>query len=173
MRFTTTLGCFTTLLLACSSLTLAQLVDDLQFEWNKVKLPFAVSDITATYMHGDNGDDDGFIIVTGGCDSPKGNERANFGDGDLFGCFSTSNRTLLFDPFANDFKDMAVMPHPRQRHAAAVAHGELYLLGGRDSEDALVTAIDVRTILLYCILWFTAITLVTHCSFFLYCNEHF
>lgn len=148
MKFTTPLGSFTALAVLSGSTnivsTTAQLVDDLQFDWNEVKLPFAVSDIMATYMQGDNGDDDGFIIITGGCDSPKGNERANFGDGDLFACFSTSNKTLMFDPFANDFKEMAVMPHARQRHAAAVAHGELYLLGGRDSDDALVTAIDVR-----------------------------
>ena len=41
-------------------------------------MPFPISDIMANYMAGgENGNDDeqGFIIITGGCDSLKGNER--------------------------------------------------------------------------------------------------
>ena len=123
---------------------MAQLRDDIQFKWNSVTMPFNVSDIMANYMQGDNGNEDGFIIITGGCDSVKGNERISAENStDLFGCLSTSNKTLKFDPFANEFTELAEAPHPRQRHAAAVVNGELYVFGGRDADDQLVPDIDV------------------------------
>lgn len=103
-------------------------------------MPFQVSDITANYMQGDNGDEDGFIIITGGCDAANGNERLA---PNLFACTSTSTKTLLFDPFSGTFQSMADAPRPRQRHAAAVSNGELYVFGGRDSDDNLVPEIDV------------------------------
>ena len=124
------------LLLFLTTAAEAQLVDDLKFEWNSVSMPFPVSDVMANYM-------DGVIIITGGCNSLKGNERVNFGEGDLFACMSTSSKTLQFDPETNAFTELADMPNERQRHAAAVVNGELYLLGGRDSNDDLVKAIDV------------------------------
>lgn len=148
-----------------SSLTLSYFFLRHTVEWNSVKMPFPVSDVMANYMQGDNGDEDGFIIITGGCDSIKGNERANFGEDDLFACFSTSNVTLKFDPFANTFETMATMPHERQRHAAAVMNGELYVFGGRDSNDDLVAAIDVR--LLVCLVFIVLLCtiLTSHTTF--------
>lgn len=106
-------------------------------------MPFKVSDVMANYMPGENGDEDGFIVITGGCNSLKGNERLTVDGKDLFACVSSSNATLKFDPFLNSFEIMMDAPHERQRHAAAVMNGELYVLGGRDSNDTLVTAIDV------------------------------
>ena len=100
----------------------------------------------ANYVQGDNGDEDGFVIITGGCNSLKGNGRltgAGEDGADLFACLSTSNATLKFDPFANTFQEMAEAPHERQRHAAAVMNGEVFVLGGKDSFDNLVNAIDV------------------------------
>jgi hypothetical protein len=120
-------------------------------EFNTVKMPFPVSDIMANYMQGENGDEDGFIIITGGCNSPNGNERVSIdGVNDLFACWSTSNKTLQFDPFSNVFEELAEAPHERQRHAAVVQNTnngkELFVLGGRDSNDNLVTAIDVSSV---------------------------
>jgi len=143
MKFTPTLSLFS---LLSSAVALDSngngLHDDILFSWNTVKMPFAVSDVMANYMQGENGDEDAFILITGGCDSEKGNERADFGEGDLFACFSTSSKTLRFDPFANTFQEMASMPHERQRHGAAAVGGILYVVGGRDSNDELVTAVD-------------------------------
>ena len=69
-------------------------------DFSPVKMPFKVSDIMANYVRGENGDEDGYILITGGCNSVKGNERITTENGtDLFACFSTSNRTLKFDPF--------------------------------------------------------------------------
>ena len=72
-------------------------------QWNSVKLPFPVSDVMANYM--DYGEDeDGFVIITGGCDSVKGNERIPDGLvdeetgevlSDLFACTSTSDCMLF------------------------------------------------------------------------------
>lgn len=112
-------------------------------DFSPVKMPFKVSDIMANYVPGENGDEDGYILITGGCNSVKGNERITANGTDLFACFSTSNRTLKFDPFTETFEELAQAPHERQRHAAVFSNGELYLLGGRDSDDALVASIDV------------------------------
>jgi len=133
-----------TALLALTSLctTIAQLVDDVEFQWSSAKMPFPVSDVMANYMEGPNGDEDGFVIITGGCDAVNGNERANFGEDDLFSCFSSGNKTLKFDPFTESFETMTDMLHERQRHGGAVIDGELYVIGGRDSNDDLVAAID-------------------------------
>mmetsp|Transcript_12275 Transcript_12275/g.22773 ORF Transcript_12275/g.22773 Transcript_12275/m.22773 type:complete len:439 (-) Transcript_12275:137-1453(-) len=133
------------LLISSCTVTAQQLRDEIQFEWNSVKMPFKLSDMMANYWQGDNGDEDGFVIITGGCNSLKGNERlSGIGEGgaDLFACLSTSNATLKFDPFANTFQEMAQAPHERQRHAAALMNGQVFVLGGRDSNDNLVTAID-------------------------------
>ena len=117
--------------------------DEIHFQESPVKMPFKVSDIQASYVPGENGDEDAFIIITGGCDAEKGNERANFGDGDLFACLSTTDRTLKFDPFDMSFTELKAAPHPRQRHAAVVYEGLVYVFGGRDNDDNLVAAIDV------------------------------
>ena len=106
-------------------------------------MPNAISDVMANYMPGPTGEDDGFIVITGGCDTPKGNERANFGEGDLFTCLVSGNKARKFDPFTESFTTLADMPHERQRHGGAVIDGELYVVGGRDSNDELVAAIDV------------------------------
>lgn len=115
-------------------------------EPHSVKLPYPVSDIMATYVGGGatgSDDDSGFIIITGGCDSVKGNERSSW-DENLFVCMSTSNRTLRFDPFSDKVTEVAPAPHARQRHAAVVVDGiEVWVVGGRDTDDNLVTAIDV------------------------------
>ena len=74
-------------------------------------MPFPLSDIMTNYMQGDNGDEDGFIIITGGCNSVNGNKRVNYGGDKLFACSSTSTKTLKFDPFANTFTEMANAPH--------------------------------------------------------------
>lgn len=116
-------------------------------EWKSVKLPLKLSDMMANYMSNGGNDESGFILLTGGCDSLKGNERVNFDGEDLFACLSSSNVTLRFDPFANTFTTMAPMPHARQRHAAAAVGGHLVVVGGRDSNDDLVTEIDVRAVL--------------------------
>mmetsp|Transcript_33437 Transcript_33437/g.49849 ORF Transcript_33437/g.49849 Transcript_33437/m.49849 type:complete len:440 (-) Transcript_33437:114-1433(-) len=130
--------------LLCQQVHGGKIVDDVEFSWSEATLPFPVSDVMANFIPDPQDEENGgFIIITGGCDSIKGNERANFGDGDLFACFSTSTKTLKFDPFTEQVKVMADMPNERQRHAAGVVNGKLVVIGGRDSNDELVSALDV------------------------------
>lgn len=121
----------------------------------------------ANYMPGPGNDDEtGFILLTGGCDSPKGNERLVSDDPneqDLFICTSTSNQTLRFDPVANTFTTVATMPHARQRHAATVVGRYLVVLGGRDTNDDLVTAIDVRVSYRHCVCVCVCVFLYCQC----------
>jgi len=123
-------------------LSCADLRDSFPWVKNSVSLPFPTSDLSANYMKGENGDEDGFIVVFGGCDSPEGNQRNKTNDLFTFYCTSVTNATYIFNPFKNTFQRMADAPHPRYRHVAAIFNGELYVLGGRDLADNLVTAID-------------------------------
>lgn len=93
-------------------------------------------------MQGDNGDEDGFIIITGGCDSLNGNEKLAV-NADFAACMSTSKATFKFDPFENSFERMEDSKYERQRHTAVVMDGELYVFGGRDTDDNLVAEIEV------------------------------
>jgi len=98
----------------------------------------------ATYMQGSLGDENGYIIITGGCDDPLGNQRDPAVSMNLFFCTSVTSSTFKFDPFQSTITEMAQAPHARYRHAAAVANGKLFVFGGRDVNDTLVHAIDVR-----------------------------
>lgn len=124
------------------------LEDSMEFEWNSVHMPYPVSDTTSNYMEGENGDGtDGFIIITGGCDDPLGNQRNKTEalkeiNLDFFYCTSVTGKTLKFDPFENTFTAMENAPEQRYRHAAAVYNGELYVIGGRDAMDNLVKEIS-------------------------------
>jgi len=116
------------------------LVETLTWSWNDVKMPYPVSDAISTYVKGPNGDEDGFIIITGGCDHKDGNKR---GDGGNFYCLSVTTRTLKFDPFGNKFTELPGAPRPRYRHAAVLVGKKVYVIGGRDVDDNIVEHIDV------------------------------
>mmetsp|Transcript_2256 Transcript_2256/g.3248 ORF Transcript_2256/g.3248 Transcript_2256/m.3248 type:complete len:433 (+) Transcript_2256:195-1493(+) len=128
-------------LVASFEVVVSQLVEDIEFSWNPTKLPIKLSDSMANYMQGDNGDEDGFIIITGGCDSHNGNEKLAV-DSDFASCMSTSKATFKFDPFENTFERMEDSNYERQRHTAVVMDGELYVFGGRDTDDNLVAEIE-------------------------------
>lgn len=74
-----------------------------------------------------------------------GNVRNKTDDMSTFYCTSVTNATYVFNPFQHTFKRMADAPHPRYRHVAVTFNGELFLLGGRDVDDNLITAIDVSS----------------------------
>lgn len=131
-----------TTLVLLSDLAATQLVEDIEFSWNSEKLPIKLSDAMANYMQGDNGDEDGFIIITGGCDSPDGNKKLPPPDDMYTGCSSTSKATFKFDPFTDTFETMKEANYERQRHTAVVMNGELYVFGGRNSTDSLVPEIE-------------------------------
>jgi len=112
------------------------------WDYSQAKLDMATSDQSATYLPGENGDEDASIILIGGCDSPKGNQGTH-ADRDFFECTSISSATYEFDPFGESVRKLAYAPHARARHAAVELGGEIWVLGGRDGGDALVSAVDV------------------------------
>ncbi|KAL7520683.1 hypothetical protein ACHAWX_005395 [Stephanocyclus meneghinianus] len=89
------------------------------------------------------------IVLTGGCDSPLGNEYKESPEfGGYFECASISNRTYAFDPvyengeWTGQFEALEDMPRARARHANAVVGGKLCVFGGRDATDAIVAEVD-------------------------------
>lgn len=86
------------------------------------------------------------IILTGGCDSPEGNEQR----GENFECGSLTNKAYAFDPirhspfqaWSGEFEELAEMPRARFRHASAVVNGRVCVFGGRNLTDALIAEVD-------------------------------
>eukprot|EP00560_Eucampia_antarctica_P009719 CAMPEP_0197829398 /NCGR_PEP_ID=MMETSP1437-20131217/5838_1 /TAXON_ID=49252 ORGANISM="Eucampia antarctica, Strain CCMP1452" /NCGR_SAMPLE_ID=MMETSP1437 /ASSEMBLY_ACC=CAM_ASM_001096 /LENGTH=442 /DNA_ID=CAMNT_0043431035 /DNA_START=298 /DNA_END=1626 /DNA_ORIENTATION=+ len=118
----------------------SELIEKLTWSWNTVKMNYKAADVIATYMKGPNGDEDGFIIITGGCDHVDGNVGADDGN---FYCGSITDKALKFDPFGNSFSELEAAPHKRYRHSAVAIGKKLYLIGGRDLQDNFVEEIDV------------------------------
>mmetsp|Transcript_5871 Transcript_5871/g.9253 ORF Transcript_5871/g.9253 Transcript_5871/m.9253 type:complete len:423 (+) Transcript_5871:36-1304(+) len=90
------------------------------------------------------------IIITGGCDSPMGNEYMEFGEDKFFDCVSLSAKAYAFDPIRNNkfqawtgtFETLADMPRKRARHASAVVNGNVCLYGGRNETGSLIAEVD-------------------------------
>ncbi|KAL7545581.1 hypothetical protein ACHAWF_008928 [Thalassiosira exigua] len=90
------------------------------------------------------------IVLTGGCDSPLGNEYREFGEDEWFECGNVTSKVFAFDPirhsqfqaWSGDFHELAEMPRTRHRHASAVVGGKLCVFGGRDATDALIPEVD-------------------------------
>mmetsp|Transcript_14248 Transcript_14248/g.34351 ORF Transcript_14248/g.34351 Transcript_14248/m.34351 type:complete len:400 (-) Transcript_14248:227-1426(-) len=113
--------------------------DTSDYEWTSVDvtLPKPISDHTATLSR-----NNGLVYIAGGCDSPLGNEFA----GDFFFCASLSDKLYVFDPTASTVSDLGQMPRTRYRHSANIVGNELWLIGGRDEEDNIITEIDIYNI---------------------------
>lgn len=87
------------------------------------------------------------IILTGGCVSPKGNEYL----GEYFACLELTNKAYSFTPippktqfqaWTGTFKALPDMPRERCRHGSFQAKDNLCVVGGRDTSDTLIAAID-------------------------------
>lgn len=90
------------------------------------------------------------IVLTGGCDSPLGNEYKESPEwGGYFECSSIVGKTYAFDPkkegdiWGGTFEVLADMPRARARHASVVVGDKMCLFGGRDASDGIVAEIDV------------------------------
>jgi hypothetical protein len=113
-------------------------------------LPTALSDADESIlMFGDTKR----IVLTGGCDSPSGNEYKESPEwGGYFECSSIVNKTYAFTPTLNgdnvwdgEFEELADMPRARARHANVVVGGKLCVFGGRDAIDMIVAEVDVSS----------------------------
>jgi len=107
---------------------------------DNVKIPTALSDNTATYVPSA-----GTILLAGGCNAKNGNTfiDAEGEELDFFYCGSISDKLYGFNPEDETFATLADLPRQRYRHAAVLAAGRLWLLGGRNVEDEVIAEIDV------------------------------
>jgi len=112
------------------------------WDYLQLKMPIPLSDMSITNL------DDGTPVITGGCDSPLGNE---FKEGGYFECSSLSNKVYAFTPtvpntsfqaWTGEFSTLKDMPRVRARHASALVNGQLCLFGGRNETDTLIAEVD-------------------------------
>jgi len=127
-------------------------LDELTDSWQvlPVSVPTPLSDMSVAVL--DAGDAGGRrVVLTGGCDSPLGNEFQEGEWGEYFACSSISSKAYAFSPtvphttfqaWTGEFAELPDMPRARCRHASAVVGGRLCVFGGRDAEDALVSEVD-------------------------------
>ena len=93
------------------------------------------------------------IVITGGCDSPNGNEyKVSEEWGGYFECSQIVTKVYAFDPtkgedgmWRGEFEELADMPRARARHSSVVVNGKMCLFGGRDATDAIVAEVDVSS----------------------------
>ena len=88
-------------------------------------------------------------------DDPNGNSYVNVEDGDsFFACGSISSSFFEFDPEKEAFSELASLPKPRYRHSSAIANDKVWIVGGRDLEDNLISDVDVSKLASYCTVLF-------------------
>jgi len=79
------------------------------------------------------------IVVFGGCVS--GNDCPP--NTDYCFCSEITNKTTAFDPEQGTWRDLATAPAPRYRHMSAVVGSLLFIFGGRDLDDNILTTVLV------------------------------
>lgn len=89
-------------------------------------MPIKISDTVAETVENK-------IYITGGCS----------GDQNGYSCPSLNSRVVIYDPIQETFKFGASAPRPRYRHSTGVVGTKLYVVGGRDLADAVISEVDV------------------------------
>jgi hypothetical protein len=109
-------------------------------------LPKALSDFTAVLSTTDNDtvDTDPIIYIHGGCDSVNGNEYDSTKG--VFYCNSISNASYAYHISTQTWTTLPNLPTARYRHATVLLPQLqlIYILGGRNLVDEIVTTLDVR-----------------------------
>ncbi len=113
-------------------------------------MPYPVSDMTATVFDGiayngnddddDSTDDDARIYIVGGCISNQTFDATL----DMYICTDVTNKITYYKPYQNIWVDnLTPAPTARFRHVAARLGTKLYIAGGRDVYDTIISTIDV------------------------------
>jgi N-acetylneuraminic acid mutarotase len=119
------------LIFACVLMLLASALGATTWHLRKPML-VARSDMTATAV-GDQ------IIVAGGCDS----SQVCPSTADFCYCTSITDKAHAYIPEDNKWEVLNPMPTPRFRHGAAAVGNKLFVFGGRDLDDNIITSVDV------------------------------
>ena len=104
------------------------------FEILETGLPKGLSDHTSVPLND-------IVYIAGGCDSQNGNEWDN--DLRIHLCRNISDSFFAFHVLDNTVTELPDMPVARYRHASVAVNNQVWLLGGRDLDDAIVSSVDV------------------------------
>jgi len=104
----------------------------------------AASDKRLQREGGGGGSVGGAVYLAGGCDDPNGNVFND--DNGEFNCFSVSSAMYRFDVKTERVTRLPDLPSERYRHAAVLVGDRIWLSGGRDVRDDIVSRIDVYDI---------------------------
>jgi len=136
-------------LLLCTTPTHANQDDDDNTDYLGFHLvatmPYKLSDHTATTFNSAFGDDKGpRIYLVGGC---VADQLCNYIDktvDDSLFCYcpEITSKCVYFNPETDEYTACADAPTERYRHMAAKVGDYLYLAGGRDLADGLITTVD-------------------------------
>jgi Galactose oxidase, central domain len=107
-------------------------------------LPKALSDFTAVLSTDSDDDEDPIIYIHGGCDSVNGNTY--YKTTGFFQCNSISNASYAYHISTQTWTNLPNLPTARYRHATVVLPQRhlIYILGGRNLTDEIVTTLDAR-----------------------------
>eukprot|EP00630_Chrysocystis_fragilis_P005796 CAMPEP_0197390054 /NCGR_PEP_ID=MMETSP1165-20131217/2137_1 /TAXON_ID=284809 /ORGANISM="Chrysocystis fragilis, Strain CCMP3189" /LENGTH=419 /DNA_ID=CAMNT_0042915515 /DNA_START=172 /DNA_END=1431 /DNA_ORIENTATION=- len=107
--------------------------------WEEVaSIPVALSDMSATAIGVTT------VLVVGGCDSDQLSCSEYTG---CSYCPSITARAVEYSTNDDRWRELAWAPRARYRHAAAYdGSSTVYVVGGRDLEDSLISAIDAYSI---------------------------
>jgi len=112
----------------------------LNMKWiARAPLPFPRSDMTATAVETDTSSE---IFVIGGCSK----DQIWLADAGMYICPEITNKCTVFTPADNQHAVCEPAPRARYRHAAALVNGSVWLVGGRDINDAIVQEVDVYNV---------------------------
>lgn len=121
--------------------------DEVQFVEYSKKLDYSVSDFTATYFDGfitktEKKDLKRSIVLIGGCTAENGNSWV---DGEFSGyyCSEFTDKVTAFFPGTGEFQELESLPEARTRHTAVSLDGKIYVIGGRNADDALIPEVLV------------------------------
>lgn len=104
-----------------------------------VRLPKPLSDFSISFDETSQ-----LVYIAGGCDAELGNVYV--AEYETFTCSSSSSVLYSFDRSTNSFETLAPMPVARYRHGAVLINGKIWVLGGRDVADVLLSTVDVSTV---------------------------
>jgi len=98
-------------------------------------MPTPRSDLSAVVVN------NAFVLVAGGCVSQTCPAELSYCT-----CQAVTTKLEAFYPTNSTWITLAPLPRQRFRHGAAVVNGKMYLIGGRDNTDTIITEVDVYDI---------------------------
>ena len=117
------------------------------YETLSTKLPTALSDFSVVLD-----EENGLAYLAGGCNSTDGNRFVE--EYREFACESISSSLHIFDLRSLSFKtEPESLPVARYRHASVLANKQVWLVGGRDAADDLISTVDVS---IFPVVWIVA-----------------